>query len=74
VRAVLSRDYSLAPSRMLSVLLEAEKQISCDPEGLREETSRWGAAAIVSFGSMDVSSRVDSSDRNGLSVFGAVEL
>ena len=74
VRAAFSRDYDLAASWPFSVLLEAEKNISRDSDGIREETSRCGSTVSISLGAIDVTSGVDFSDHDGLGVLGRMTL
>jgi len=74
VRAALSRDYLWACSWPLSVLLEAQKDINRDCDGVRNETFRCGSTACLALGSMDVTASVDSSDHDGVGVLGGLTL
>ncbi|MGO9310654.1 MAG: hypothetical protein ACLQDL_16730 [Spirochaetia bacterium] len=72
LRAAFSRDVELASARSLSLLVEAQKEVIRDCDGVREDTSRCGSTACISLGSVDLVSGVDCADHEGIRVRGGI--
>jgi len=74
VRAAFSREYSGRGTWPIAILVEADKSISRDPDGVRAETSRCSGTACLSLGAAQCSSGIELSDRGGVCFRGAVGL
>jgi hypothetical protein len=74
VRAALWREFAGRSFPLLSLLLEVEKSIGRDRDGVRSETARCGSTACMSLGSMDATTEVSVSDNEGFGARGALSL
>jgi hypothetical protein len=74
VRAAFARDTVLASGRPVSVVLEAEKDISRDFDGVQQEAARCTSTTCVSLGSMDITAGLSVSDQEGFGILGRLAL
>ena len=74
VRVELSRDFEQQSCPPLSLVMDGEKDISREWDGIRNETSRCGSTACARLEGMDVTAGVSLSDREGVRVLGALSL
>jgi hypothetical protein len=70
LRAAFSRDSTAGSSCPVSLLLDAEKEVSRDSNGVRYETSRCSATAGFSMGLVDLAAGAGVSDNEGVNLFG----
>jgi hypothetical protein len=74
LRAAFSRDSAAGSACPVSLLLDAEKEVSRDSNGVRYGTSRCGATAGVSMGLVDLAAGAGVSDHEGVNLFGRLNV
>ena len=74
IRAAFARDVESASGWPLSTLLEVEKDVSRDRDGVRHETSRCSSTACLFLGSVDLRGGVGISDHDGVGIHGSLTL
>ena len=74
VRAAFTRDAESASGWPWSLLLEAEKDMSRDCDGVRHETSRCSSTTCLSLGSVELAAGIGISDHDGAGTSGRLRL
>jgi hypothetical protein len=74
MRAAFSRENAVGSVCPVSLLVDAEKEISRDSNGVRNETSRCGARAGFSTRLMDLAAGAGVSDQEGVDLFGSLNV
>jgi hypothetical protein len=73
VHAAFCREFA-GTAFLFSLLIEAEKAVGRDRDGVRTDTTRGGTTACVSLGSLEAAAAAGVSDRDGVSVRGSLSL
>jgi hypothetical protein len=74
LRAAFSRESVLVSDRPISLVLEAEKDINRDSDGIRQETTRCASTTCLSLGPVDLAAGLGLSDREGMNLLGRLAL
>ena len=74
VHAAFARDVESASGWPLSLLMEAEKDVSRDRDGLPHETSRCSSITCLSLGSLEIAAGLGISDHEGYGVLGRLSV